>query len=64
MYLDEKIQKKLRAQNIINENEVLAQEGDLYVAINVLSQDRRIVKLNKNTIFENDVSKEPQILKG
>tara|TARA_Y100001973_G_C5174954_1_gene321315 strand:- start:811 stop:1008 length:198 start_codon:yes stop_codon:yes gene_type:complete len=64
MYLDESVQRKLREQNIISENEVLTQEGDLFVAINVLSQDRRIVTLSESTIFENDVTKKPQLLKG
>lgn len=64
MYLDEHIQKRLREQNIISENEVIAQEGDLYVAINVLNQDRRIVMLSENIIFENDATKKPHLLKG
>lgn len=64
MYLDEHIQKKLRAQKIITENEVLTQEGDLFVAVNVLNQDRRIVKLSDPMILENDTTKEPHLLKG
>ena len=64
MYLDEHIQKKLRAQKIITENEVLTQEGDLFVAVNVLNQDRRIVKLSDPMILENDTAKEPHLLKG
>ncbi len=64
MYLDEVVQKKLRSQKVISENEVLTQEGDLFVAINVLNQDRRIVNISENTIFETGAPDEPQLLKG
>ena len=64
MYLDEDVQKKLRKKNVISENEILTKEGDIFVAINVLNQDRRIVKLSDASILECDITKKPQLLKG
>jgi len=64
MYLDEDIQKNLRKNSVIAENEVLTKEGDIFVAINVISQNRRIVKLSDTMILECGVNEKPQILKG
>ena len=64
MYLDEEAQKKLRQDNIINENEVLVKEGDIFVAVNVISQSRRIVKLDNANILEAGLATKPQLLKG
>jgi len=41
MVLDDVVQSKLRANNIISESEVALKLGDLFVAENVLSKDRR-----------------------
>ena len=41
MVLDDTVQSKLRANNIISESEVALKLGDLFVAENVLSKDRR-----------------------
>lgn len=50
MFLPSNIQEELRALNKINENEVLKKEGDLFVAVNVVSQQRRIVKLERELL--------------
>ena len=67
MFLSDAMQKELRRIKKINENEVLKKEGDLYVAINVIDQQRRIVdigngfleRLNANLSRQNK-----KILKG
>lgn len=41
MVLDDVVQSKLRANSIISESEVALKLGDLFVAENVLSKDRR-----------------------
>jgi hypothetical protein len=61
MYLDEVYQKRLRSEGLIGPNEVVMQEGDLFVAINVVENKRRIITLDKN-ILESRSRKE--LLKG
>ena len=43
MFLSDAVQIELRRLNRINENEVLKKEGDLFIAINVVNQQRRII---------------------
>ena len=50
MFLPSNIQEELRILNKINENEVLKKEGDLFVAVNVVSQQRRIVQLERDLV--------------
>ena len=64
MHLDEETQKRLRQDNVITENEVLIKEGDIFVAVNVISQSRRIVKLDDTKILESGSTSKPQLLKG
>ena len=64
MYLDEETQKKLRLNNVIQENEVLMKEGDIFIAVNVINQDRRIVSISDPKILESGGSLKPQLLKG
>ena len=45
------MQNELRSRGIIASNEVLKKEGDLYYALNVLTQERRIIK-NSHVIGE------------
>ncbi len=45
-YLSENMQKKLRLQGVINLNEVVTKEGDLYIAVNVISKLRRIIHID------------------
>jgi hypothetical protein len=61
MYLDKNIQESLRSQGIIKANEVVMQEGDLFVAVNIIDNSRRIVQLD-NTLLEGRQNK--QLLKG
>ena len=50
MYLDDNIQQALRQMNKIAINEVLKKEGDLFVAINVETQQRRIVQIDQSLV--------------
>ena len=45
-YLPENMQIILRSRGIINLNETALKEGDLYVAINVINKQRRIIHVN------------------
>lgn len=64
MYLDEDTQIRLRKSNVINDDEVLIKEGDIFIAVNVISQNRRIVSIEDKKILESDRSSKPQLLKG
>ena len=61
MYLSENVQKNLRLSGVISKNEVVMQEGDLYVAVNVVSNERRIVSIDKQLLENKSTSK---LLKG
>lgn len=61
MYLEKNLQDLLRAQGVISTNEAVLCEGDLYVAVNVLDNSRRIVQLDR-TLLESRNQK--QLLKG
>ena len=61
MYLSENTQKNLRLAGIISENEVVMSEGDLYVAVNVVSNQRRIVNIDRSLLESRSTSK---LLKG
>jgi hypothetical protein len=61
MYLEKNLQDTLRLQGVISANEVVLCEGDLYVAVNVLDNSRRIVQLDR-TLLESKNQK--QLLKG
>jgi len=50
MYLDDNVQMALRQMNKISLNEVLKKEGDLFVAINVETQQRRIVQIEQSLV--------------
>lgn len=50
MYLPDIVQNHLRSTNIIAVNEVAKKEGDLYVAVNVIDQQRRIIYPDQNLI--------------
>ena len=51
MFLSDDIQKQLRDKGVITVNEVVKKEGDLYIAVNVLDQNRRITNIN-NALIE------------
>lgn len=72
MYLPDSIQKTLRDLNKITNNEVVQKQGDVYVAINVITSERRILD-NEKTLIESlrieslshdTDAKRKQILKG
>ena len=50
MYLDDNVQQALRQMNKITVNEVLKKEGDLFVAVNVETQQRRIVQIDQSLV--------------
>ena len=50
MYLDDNVQQALRQMNKIAINEVLKKEGDLFVAVNVETQQRRIVQIDQSLV--------------
>mgnify|MGYP003658625310 CR=1 FL=1 len=60
-YLPDNIQKLLRENNIIQDNEVASEVGDVYVAINVIAQTRRVINFDKKLLKE---SKSKRVLKG
>lgn len=61
MYIDNALQETLRVKGIISQNEVVSKEGDLYVAVNVIDNSRRIIELDK-TLLEGRGEK--KLLKG
>ena len=46
------VQQDLRSRGVISTNEVLKKEGDLFFALNVLTQERRIIE---NTLVIREV---------
>ncbi len=59
--LDNKVTLMLRENNVISKNEVAYQFGDLFVAENVLSGEKRNIDVSS---FLNEDSKSKRILKG
>ena len=69
MFLSDQLQEELRRIGKISNNEVLKKEGDLFVAVNVLNQQRRIVTLDGELIerihrFSGSSSHNKRVLKG
>ena len=56
MVLDDVVQSNLRANNIISESEVVLKLGDLFVAENVLSKDRRQLTASDVSRFTSSVN--------
>ena len=50
MFLPDNIQNHLRNKNILSINEVAKKEGDLYIAVNVIDQQRRIINVDHQLI--------------
>ena len=50
MYLPDNVQSHLRNSGQISVNEVVKKEGDLYVAVNVVDQQRRIISVDGQLI--------------
>ena len=67
MFLPDTIQETLRNLNKITQQEVVKKQGDLFIAVNVLTGNSRIMQEEKNLIESLYVtSNKPgkQILKG
>ena len=63
-YLNDNLQKKLRNLKLINENEVVARQGDLFVAVNVLTQEKRNVNIDSSLLGESELNLSKRVLKG
>lgn len=50
MYLPDNIQQYLRGSGVLNVNEAAKKEGDLYVAVNVVDNQRRIISVDNQLI--------------
>ena len=50
MYLNDEIQETLRKLGKISQKEVLKKEGDIYLALNVFTNESRILSTEKNLI--------------
>tara|TARA_R110000868_G_scaffold202743_2_gene450502 strand:+ start:293 stop:484 length:192 start_codon:yes stop_codon:yes gene_type:complete len=59
-YLEEDIQRDLRSRGLITENEVVTKQGDLYIAVNVVDNTKRVV--NIDMAYLNESAK--RILRG
>ena len=60
-YLPDNIQKILRENNVIQRNEVASEVGDVFVAINVIDQTRRVISFDRRLLKE---SNSKRVLKG
>tara|TARA_B100000282_G_C31732891_1_gene491927 strand:+ start:798 stop:995 length:198 start_codon:yes stop_codon:yes gene_type:complete len=65
MYLDDDVQNALRGLNKIAQQEVVKKQGDLYVAVNVLTGNSRILQ-GDNTLIESLIGNlnKKKVLKG
>tara|TARA_R110002153_G_scaffold119238_3_gene264241 strand:+ start:16599 stop:16808 length:210 start_codon:yes stop_codon:yes gene_type:complete len=61
MFLSDAVQQTLRSLGKISQNEVLKKEGDLFVAINVEDQHRRIVQIDSSLVESLQGSSTPVI---
>jgi len=48
--LSDEIQAEMRRINKISREEVIKKEGDIFVAVNVVNQQRRIISLERDLI--------------
>ena len=63
-YLGDNLQRKLRNLKIISENEVVGKQGDLFVAVNVLTQEKRNINLDASLLGESESTPSKRVLKG
>ena len=56
MILEDSVQQSLRSSTVIAENEVAMKLGDLYVAYNVLTKERRQLSLSDTLLNANSVN--------
>jgi hypothetical protein len=67
MYLNDSVQSALRELGKITKQEVVKKQGDIYVAVNVLTNESRILETDYNLIEslnKDNVVKNKRILKG
>ena len=64
MILENTMQEQLRALGVITSDEVAMQVGDLHVAENVLTKERRMIKLQTNNANISESSENRSLLKG
>ena len=50
MYLNDNIQETLRKMQKITQDEVVYKEGDRFIVVNVISQSRRLLEVDKRLI--------------
>ena len=60
-YLSDDMQRLLRANNIIESNEVASAVGDTYVAIDVVTNGRRIINFDIHLLKESSTKR---VLRG
>ena len=53
---------KLRENNVITDQEVAIQVGDLFFARNVITEERRLINIENNSI--NETKSNQRLLKG
>jgi hypothetical protein len=70
-YLPDNVQQTLRQMNKISDTEVVEKEGDVYVAVDVVSRHRRILTVEASSLVESllgenpaSVAKNKKLLKG
>lgn len=66
MYLPDDIQKVLRSNGLINDHEVVLKEGDVYVAVNVITKTRRVMNVSDSLLekYTSTTNTSRRILKG
>tara|TARA_B100000287_G_scaffold415503_1_gene449167 strand:+ start:199 stop:405 length:207 start_codon:yes stop_codon:yes gene_type:complete len=68
MYYSDDVQKTLRNTGVLYKDEVLLKEGDLFIALNVVSQHRRIIPANAALLealnLKTEGKSSKQLLKG
>ena len=70
-YLPDKVQQTLRQMHKISDTEVVEKEGDVYVAVDVVSRHRRILTVEASRLVESllgenpgSMAKNKKLLKG
>ena len=70
-YLPDQVQQTLRQMDKLSDTEVVEKEGDVYVAVDVVSRSRRILTIDAARLVEallgeksGEYTKNKQLLKG
>jgi hypothetical protein len=63
--LDSNMLKNMRDRNVISEQEVVVQVGDLFFAKNIISNEKRMISIKIDQSNQiNETKSEKQLLKG